>query len=158
MCATYSMHHGTQLQTGTWGCHAIAGCASLLFLLSRPLSQFTVAKRCEIESCSLSSCCNELTTTHGYGSCPPKPNKRRSTVGTAAVKGAEKEYGVAGAQKLLQWRKVSHWTNFVPRIITMLHEYGLHHPKGLAQARIGTCISCGLFKSWIESTSTALSF
>mmetsp|Transcript_13793 Transcript_13793/g.29888 ORF Transcript_13793/g.29888 Transcript_13793/m.29888 type:complete len:436 (-) Transcript_13793:122-1429(-) len=57
----------------------------------------------------------------------------RSTVGTAAVQGAQKEYGVDGTRQLLQWRKASHWTNFVPRIISLLREHGFRHPKGLAQ-------------------------
>jgi hypothetical protein len=40
-----------------------------------------------------------------------------STEGGVAKDGAELEYGVEGARKLLQWRHASHWSHFVPRMI-----------------------------------------
>ena len=36
--------------------------------------------------------------------------------------GAEKEYGAEGTQKLLQWRRASHWTNFVSKMISMMRD------------------------------------
>ena len=32
------------------------------------------------------------------------------------------EYGGEGALKLLQWRRASHWTNFVNKMISMMRE------------------------------------
>ena len=49
-----------------------------------------------------------------------------NVTGTSAVAGAEKEYGKEISDTLLQWRKASHWRNFVPRISTMLREYQLY--------------------------------
>jgi len=56
-----------------------------------------------------------------------------SVVGKEAVLGAQKEYGVDGTRALMAWRKASHWSNFVPRIISLLREHGFRHPSGLAQ-------------------------
>ena len=52
-----------------------------------------------------------------------------------AMKGAAKEYGEEGAAKLLQWRRASHWTNFVNKMIAMMHEqrdmYGRNTSRSL---------------------------
>ena len=45
-----------------------------------------------------------------------------STEGVIAMEGAQKEYGFEGTQKLLQWRRASHWTNFVNKMISMMRE------------------------------------
>jgi hypothetical protein len=55
------------------------------------------------------------------------------TLGEDAVREAQKEYGTEGARQLMQWRKASHWTNFVPRIVALLQEHAYQHPQGLAQ-------------------------
>lgn len=41
--------------------------------------------------------------------------------GQAAMEGAKREYGAEGTAKLLQWRRASHWTNFVGYMGGMLH-------------------------------------
>lgn len=53
---------------------------------------------------------------------PRDAQTNTSVEGGAAVQGAEKEYGKAIADTLLQWRRASHWSNFVPRIEAMLRE------------------------------------
>lgn len=45
-----------------------------------------------------------------------------STVGKEALNDARKEYGAQGAQQLMVWRRASHWSNFVPRISSLLRE------------------------------------
>ena len=45
-----------------------------------------------------------------------------SVEGASAVHGAEKEYGKEISDTLLQWRRASHWTNFAPRIASMIRE------------------------------------
>jgi hypothetical protein len=45
-----------------------------------------------------------------------------STEGQAAMAGAQKEYGAEASQKLLQWRRASHWTNFVHKMIALMRE------------------------------------
>ena len=47
---------------------------------------------------------------------------------------AQREYGAEGVRQLLQWRKASHWSHFVPRIAALLQEHAYQHPDGLAQA------------------------
>ena len=44
-----------------------------------------------------------------------------SLEGQAAMEGAKREYGAEGTAKLLQWRRASHWTNFVGYMGRMLH-------------------------------------
>ena len=44
----------------------------------------------------------------------------RTALGEEAVRAAESEYGTEGARRLMQWRKASHWSNFVPRIAALL--------------------------------------
>ena len=44
----------------------------------------------------------------------------RTALGDEAVRAAESEYGTEGARRLMQWRKASHWSNFVPRIAALL--------------------------------------
>ena len=44
----------------------------------------------------------------------------RTALGEEAVRAAESEYGTEGAKRLMQWRKASHWSNFVPRIAALL--------------------------------------
>ena len=46
---------------------------------------------------------------------------------------AQREYGAEGVRQLLQWRKASHWSHFVPRIAALLQEHAYQHPHGLAQ-------------------------
>jgi len=46
----------------------------------------------------------------------------RTALGEEAVRAAESEYGTEGARRLMQWRKASHWSNFVPRIAALLQE------------------------------------
>ena len=45
-----------------------------------------------------------------------------TTEGEKAMVGAQKEYGEEGTLKLLQWRRASHWTNFVHKMIAMMRE------------------------------------
>ena len=54
--------------------------------------------------------------------------------GAEAVAGARKEYGAEGTRQLMMWRKASHWTNFVPRMIALLRENSFRNPHGLAQS------------------------
>ena len=49
-----------------------------------------------------------------------------NVTGKSAVAGAEKEYGKEISDTLLQWRKASHWRNFVPQISKMLRDYQLY--------------------------------
>ena len=56
-----------------------------------------------------------------------------NATGDAAVEGARKEYGAEGTRQLMMWRKASHWTNFVPRMIALLRENSFRNPLGLAQ-------------------------
>ena len=49
-----------------------------------------------------------------------------NVTGASAVDGAEKEYGKDISDTLLEWRKASHWRNFVPRISTMLADYAAY--------------------------------
>ena len=49
--------------------------------------------------------------------------QNESVEGEAAMEGATREYGAEGTSKLLQWRRASHWTNFVPRMLAMQREH-----------------------------------
>jgi len=51
---------------------------------------------------------------------PRDEQTNKSVEGAPAVKGAEKEYGKAVADTLLQWRRAAHWSNFVPRITSLV--------------------------------------
>ena len=64
---------------------------------------------------------------------PRDAQTNTSVTGAAAVEGAQKEYGAEGARQLMMWRKASHWTNFVPRMIALLRENSFRNPLGLAQ-------------------------
>ena len=65
----------------------------------------------------------------------PRDDKtNRDTVGNEAIEGAKQEYGAEGARQLLAWRKASHWTNFVPRIQSMMHEHGYRQPVSSSPA------------------------
>ena len=64
---------------------------------------------------------------------PRDAQTNTSVTGAAAVEGAQKEYGAEGARQLMMWRKASHWTNFVPRMIALLRENSYRNPQGLAQ-------------------------
>ena len=44
----------------------------------------------------------------------------RTALGKEAVRAAVSEYGTEGARQLLQWRKASHWSQFVPHIAALL--------------------------------------
>ena len=65
---------------------------------------------------------------------PRDAQTNTSVTGAAAVEGAQKEYGAEGARQLMMWRKASHWTNFVPRMIALLRENSFRNPHGLAQS------------------------
>ena len=65
---------------------------------------------------------------------PRDAQTNTSVTGAAAVEGAQKEYGAEGARQLMMWRKASHWTNFVPRMISLLRENSFRNPHGLAQS------------------------
>ena len=52
-----------------------------------------------------------------------------SAEGRSAMDGASKEYGGDAALKLLQWRRASHWTNFVNKMISMMREQRDFSPK-----------------------------
>ena len=41
-----------------------------------------------------------------------------------AIDGARREYGADAIDELLQWRRASHWTNFVPRMKALMQAYG----------------------------------
>ena len=56
-----------------------------------------------------------------------------SVVGQAAMAGAQQEYGVHGTHALLVWRRAAHWSNFVPRITSLIREHDIRKPDGLAQ-------------------------
>ena len=62
---------------------------------------------------------------------PRDQQTNESVEGGAALQGAEKEYGKAIADTLLEWRRASHWSNFVPRITAMLQEH--HHSNASEQ-------------------------
>ena len=64
---------------------------------------------------------------------PRDAKTNTSVTGAEAVAGAQKEYGAEGARQLMMWRKASHWTNFVPRMIALLRENSFRNPLGLAQ-------------------------
>ena len=70
---------------------------------------------------------------------PRDSESKATTEGLMAMKGAAKEYGEEGAAKLLQWRRASHWTNFVSKMIAMMHEqrdaYGRHANSSHARLR-----------------------
>ena len=48
--------------------------------------------------------------------------------GAAARNGANVEYGKVAAEKLMQWRTASHWTNFVSHMQHMQAEHARHFP------------------------------
>jgi len=50
----------------------------------------------------------------------------RTALGKEAVRAAVSEYGTEGARQLLQWRKASHWSQFVPHIAALLREDTTH--------------------------------
>ena len=54
---------------------------------------------------------------------PSEASNDSSTEGKAAITGATKEYGRDGTLALLKWRRASHWTNFVGRMIIMMREW-----------------------------------
>jgi hypothetical protein len=56
-------------------------------------------------------------------------------VGTAAVAGAEKEYGKEGTEALLKWRAASHWSNFVERMQQLLDQHAKRLPPPKAPLR-----------------------
>ena len=64
---------------------------------------------------------------------PRDAKTNTSVTGAEAVAGARKEYGAEGTRQLMMWRKASHWTNFVPRMIALLRENSFRNPLGLAQ-------------------------
>jgi len=53
-----------------------------------------------------------------------------STTGNEAIAAAEKEYGRKGTSKLLAWRKAAHWSNFVPRITSLMRQHSLTRTSG----------------------------
>jgi len=53
-----------------------------------------------------------------------------STTGNEAIAAAEKEYGRKGTSKLLAWRKAAHWSNFVPRITSLVRQHSLTRTSG----------------------------
>lgn len=53
------------------------------------------------------------------------------SVGSAAIDGAEKEYGKSGTEQLLKWRSASHWSNFVTKMKEMTEEHAASHPAPL---------------------------
>ena len=65
---------------------------------------------------------------------PRDAKTNTSVTGAEAVAGARKEYGAEGTRQLMMWRKASHWTNFVPRMIALLRENSFRNPHGLAQS------------------------
>ena len=65
---------------------------------------------------------------------PRDAKTNTSVTGAEAVAGARKEYGAEGTRQLMMWRKASHWTNFVPRMISLLRENSFRNPHGLAQS------------------------
>lgn len=64
---------------------------------------------------------------------PRDATTAKVTLGKDAMREAQKEYGTQGTRMLMRWRKASHWTNFVPRIVSLLQEHGYRHPQGLEQ-------------------------
>jgi len=64
---------------------------------------------------------------------PRDATTTKVTLGKDAMREAQKEYGTQGTRMLMRWRKASHWTNFVPRIVSLLQEHGYRHPQGLEQ-------------------------
>ena len=65
---------------------------------------------------------------------PRDAQTNTSVTGAEAVAGARKEYGAEGTRQLMMWRRASHWTNFVPRMISLLRENSFRNPHGLAQS------------------------
>ena len=51
------------------------------------------------------------------------PSVFEGAEGKTAIEFAEKEYGKEGTEQLLAWRRASHWSNFVPRMIHMMREH-----------------------------------
>jgi hypothetical protein len=54
----------------------------------------------------------------------------KAATGAEAIAAAALEYGKKGASQLLEWRRASHWTNFVPRIEALVREHSFLHPAG----------------------------
>ena len=67
---------------------------------------------------------------------PRSVRSNASTEGSEAMESAKQEYGSEGTLKLLQWRRASHWTNFVPRMITMMREWREMHSRNSSEANL----------------------
>lgn len=61
----------------------------------------------------------------------------KAATGAEAIAAAALEYGPKGASQLLEWRRASHWTNFVPRIESLVREHGFQHPAGSVEPADG---------------------